>query len=85
MEHKFDIQMVLSAFEKIRENGQKTEGGFELEGVEAISSVDGYSIVMKDGHATLYVNFHNTHKFDSDTPEHAEALMHQIEEIDRRF
>ena len=36
-------------------------------------------------HATLYLNFHNTFQFDSDTQDHAEALLHQIEEIDRNF
>jgi len=85
MEHKVDVQVVLSAFQKIRDNGQKTEEGFELQGVEAISSMDGYSLVMKDGHATFYLNFHNTFQFDSDTQDHAEALLHQIEEIDRNF
>ncbi len=85
MEHKVDIQMVLSAFQKIRDNGQKTDEGFELEGVEAISSIDGYNLVLKDGHTTLYLNFHNTFRFDTDTQDHADALMHQIEEIDRNF
>ena len=70
------------ALKRIRVSGEE---GFELQGVEAISSMDGYSIVMKDGHATLYLNFHNTFQFDSDTQDHAEALLHQIEEIDRNF
>ena len=85
MESKVDAQQLLSAFQKIRDNGQKTEQGFELEGVEAISSADGYSVVLKDGHATLYLNFHNTFNFDSDTQDHSEALLRQIESIDRQF
>lgn len=85
MEHKFDVQLVLSAFQKIRDNGEQTEDGFKLEGVEAISSIDGYSLVLKDERTTLYLNFHNTYHFDTDTQEHADALMRQIEEIDQHF
>lgn len=85
MEHKVDVQVLLSAFQKIRDYGQKTNDGFELEGVEAISSIDGYNLTMKDGHASLFLHFHNTYNFESDSLEHSEALLHQIEEIDRNF
>lgn len=66
MSEKIEVQAALKAFQIIIDNGEKTEQGYELEGLIATSDIDGYTVHIGDGAVTLHLMFH--HKFAVDTP-----------------
>jgi len=83
MEKRLSIKQALNAFAKITKYGQKREEEYHLNGLWASSSFDGYTVVVRDELVTLYVYFHNTHKFDFSKNSHLDAFMKKLIDIDK--
>ncbi|AWB66465.1 DUF3081 domain-containing protein [Saccharobesus litoralis] len=78
MKNQLDVSGLLAAFNKISQYGQRTESGYKLDGIEASSDFDGYTVYLSDGVSQLTVFFHN--KYQLDTPDNAasERLLNKL-------
>jgi hypothetical protein len=81
MEHRFNVVRALEAFNLITQRGEKTAEGYELDGVTARAEYDGYTISMTDGRVTLYIYFHNKHKFDFERRDDLDCFIEQLNRL----
>ncbi|MAR93347.1 MAG: DUF3081 family protein [Pseudomonadota bacterium] len=86
MEHKPDIQTLLSVFAIIREHGeQQSDQSYQLNGVTALSDLDGYHVVLKDDAVRLDINFHNTHQYQYEHRQQLERFVSRLETIAEQY
>lgn len=64
MNNELDMNGMLRLFELVRQHGERTEQGYRLEGLEAWSDFDGYTIFLRHGSTILTLGFHSQYKFD---------------------
>jgi len=58
-ETKIPAELALKAYQYVIDQGQKTGGGYEYQGLRALPDFDGYGVTLTDGIVTLRVLFHN--------------------------
>ncbi|KLV04192.1 hypothetical protein ABT56_16435 [Photobacterium aquae] len=63
MKNSVDIKMLLTAYEKIKTQGQEIEFGKQLDDIKCTESHDGYSVSLSDDHVSLDIHFHNAYHF----------------------
>ncbi len=81
MEAEFNVKNALKVFNVITESGEQGPGGYSHEGITAKAEYDGYTVSMTDGRVTLYIYFHNKHKFEFDRDEDLERFINQLERL----
>lgn len=54
----------MQALHNIFEHGEKTERGFELNGIVAVSDHDGYTCTLCNDKVSFNLFFHNKYSFD---------------------
>lgn len=64
MKNRLDSRYMLVVFEKVRQFGKPSDGGYELDGMRATSDFDGYTAFLTDGAVTLTLSFHNQYHCD---------------------
>ena len=85
MKNDLDLHMLLRVFEKIRSNGEAIEHGHKLEGVNATSDFDGYTVFMSDVQCNLTLFFHNKYECDYPTEKAREDFEKRLLYIDKHF
>nr|WP_067287214.1 DUF3081 family protein [Marinobacterium profundum] len=81
MEHRFSVVTALKAFNVITQHGEKSAEGYVLDGITARAEYDGYTVSMTDGRVTLYIYFHNKHKFDFERSDDLDRFMATLERL----
>lgn len=81
MKNEIDSKFVLKVFEIIRLNGSKKDESYFLEGVEATTDFDGYTLFLKDALVELSFGFHNQYHFNYEKEEHIEQFMRKLQAI----
>lgn len=76
---------ILSVFEKIHSEGEKTDKGWLLDGVYADSGHDGYDITLEDGKASVTLHFHNTISVVNDNEAAWRDFLLKLEHIDQAY
>ena len=85
MEDKIIIKETLQAFEKIRKNGKKTDLGFKLSGLTAITSHDGYTISVVNDYVNLTIFFHNKFSFEANNQKEKQAFLEKLNQINKAY
>ena len=85
MKNDLDLHALLRVFEKVRSHGENKEGNYQLEGINAMSDHDGYTVVMSDVECSLTLFFHNKYEFDYPSERAREAFEKRIQFIDANF
>lgn len=80
-DHKIEVRTALSVFEKITRLGHKDGDSWTLDQMSADTGFDGYSVTLRDRHATLTVNFHNTYTLDCANGRALEEFVAHLERI----
>lgn len=81
MKNDLDISMLLRAFEIISESGEKTELGHRLDGVEAYTDYDGYTVFMSGNGVELSIGFHNTYNLDYEHEHLKDTFLKKLDGI----
>jgi hypothetical protein len=81
MKNDIDSKFILKVFETIRLKGSKTDEHYFLEGVEASTDFDGYTLFLKDALVELSFGFHNQYHFNYEKEEHAEQFIRKLKAI----
>ncbi|MCP8688102.1 DUF3081 family protein [Marinobacterium sedimentorum] len=81
MQHRFSVVTALKAFNVIRQRGEKGAEGYVLDGIAARAEYDGYTVSMTDGRVTLYIYFHNKHKFDFERSDDLDSFMETLKRL----
>ncbi len=81
MEHRFSVVTALKAFNVITQRGEQGAEGYVLDGITARAEYDGYTVSMTDGRVTLYIYFHNRHKFDFERSEDLDRFMVRLNRL----
>lgn len=66
MDDKVKVANVLRVFQKIMDEGERDGHVRKLNGLQAESDIDGYTLTITDGAVTMRVFFHN--KFEINSP-----------------
>ena len=81
MEHRFNVKNALKVFGLISERGEQVPEGYLHEGITAKAEFDGYTVSMSDVRVTLYIYFHNKHKFEFERNEDLERFINHLERL----
>lgn len=85
MKNDIDSKFLLSAFEKIRQHGNKENNQYSLEGVIAYTDFDGYTVYLEDALVKLSFGFHNQYHFDYASASHFEAFEKKLKYIVKTY
>lgn len=85
MKNEVDSKFVLQVFEKIRLHGEQSEQGHFLEGINAYTDFDGYTLYLTDALVTLSFGFHNQYHFDYEQSEHLEQFQKKLKHISEQY
>jgi len=85
VKNELDSKLILSAFEKIRENGEKDDGKFLLDGVYATTDFDGYTLFLNDANVELQFGFHNQYHFTYNNEEQRHQFELKLKRIDENY
>ncbi|AWL12852.1 hypothetical protein HMF8227_02400 [Saliniradius amylolyticus] len=85
MKNELDSRFVLSVFEKIRQHGVDENNVYRLEGVEAYTDMDGYTVFIEDAQVALRFGFHNQYHYEYDKSEHREQFEKKLKYINEHY
>lgn len=85
MKNEYDSRFVLSVFDKICKHGEKNGDRYLLEGLQAFTDHDGYTLFIEDALVKMRFGFHNQYHFDYDKSEHLEQFDKKLQAISRQF
>ena len=80
---KLDIKVALSVFDKVISKGERKEDGFFLDGLYAIPSFDGYTVILSDGKVSLSIQFHNKFDLAYDSKKALSEFLLKLDRLDR--
>lgn len=81
MHEKIDVRRALQVFHYIREHGQKDEGVYRYNGLNAESDFDGYTVSLYNDYARLDILFHNRFTLDYSNEKELEQFCEKIDAI----
>ncbi|MGH1428633.1 MAG: DUF3081 family protein [Arenicella sp.] len=81
MSDKIIIKDALHVFEKIRQHGIQTSDGYQLNGITALTSHDGYTISLMNDYVTLTIFFHNKFSFEGSNQKEKYTFLEKLENI----
>ena len=82
MKNEIDSKFILQVFENIRLLGEKKGESYFLQGIEASSDFDGYTLFLQDAQVQLSFGFHNQYHFDYEKEEHLEQFILKLKAIE---
>ncbi len=85
MKNDLDTKKLLRVFDKIRQNGESTDGTYRLEGVKAYTDFDGYTVFIEDASVKLSFGFHNQYHYDYENKSQRESFDKKIDNIDASY
>lgn len=85
MKNELDQRLVLKVFEKVRQHGEKTPQGHQLEGMHAYTDFDGYTAFLAYQEVVLTLGFHNQYQFDYPNRHQLELFMNKIKQLNSRY
>ena len=81
MKNEIDSKLILQVFDIIRLDGEKRGDSYFLNGIEASSDFDGYTVFLKDGQVQLSFGFHNQYHLDYENDEQLQQFMLKLKAI----
>ncbi len=85
MKNSLDSKLLLPVFEKIRQHGKLTDGVYHLNGINAYTDFDGYTLYLEDALVKLSYGFHNQYHFDYEKQSEFEAFEKKLQNIDKEY
>lgn len=83
MYDKLDVKQALKVFQIITEKGTKNADAYSLEGIEASSDIDGYTIILANDYVTLSIGFHSRHHLTSTNKREEQLFFEKIQKISK--
>lgn len=83
LEQKVDVKLALRVFDKVTQNGEKTEEGWRYRGLTVSTDFDGYTVFLRSTNVELTVFFHNKFTVDYRNAMELEEFIRLLEKIDR--
>ena len=84
MSEKVNIRQALRVFEVIRSQGKKDGETFVLNGMKAITSIDGYTVTLHNDYVCLDIFFHNKFSFTYTNQKEKDLFLEKIHRLDNR-
>ncbi|MGS2721803.1 DUF3081 domain-containing protein [Paraglaciecola aestuariivivens] len=81
MKNDIDSKFILNVFEKIRQQGEQKDGHYFLQGINAYTDFDGYTIFLEDALVQLRFGFHNQYHFDYAKEQDLEQFLKKLKAI----
>lgn len=81
MKNEIDSKLILQVFDIIRLQGEKRGESYFLQGIEASSDFDGYTLFLQDAQVQLSFGFHNQYHLDYLNDEHLQQFMLKLKAI----
>ena len=85
MKNEIDSKFVLSVFDKIIRNGEKTGEEHFLMGIKVYTDFDGYTLFIGDSQVKLDFGFHNQYHFNYEKAEHVEQFVKKLKAINQQY
>ncbi|QBY04808.1 DUF3081 domain-containing protein [Thalassotalea sp. HSM 43] len=78
MENLIDNKLALTAFERITRLGEKTDTGYQFQGVSAWQDYDGYTCFLGYNDVTMTLMFHGKYDIEYSTSDSLKQFMKKI-------
>lgn len=85
MKNELDPTHLLRVFEIVTEFGEKIEDGHRLDGIDAFSDYDGYTIYLAGNGVQLRVGFHNTYHLDYEHENLKEQFLKKVDALVKNY
>ena len=85
MKNELDSKFILQVFELIRSKGQPQEDYFVLDGIQASSDFDGYTLFLKDALVELSFGFHNQYHLNYQKEQHLEQFIKKLQALKMQY
>ncbi|MEG3768409.1 DUF3081 domain-containing protein [Alteromonas sp. 14N.309.X.WAT.G.H12] len=85
MKNDLDSKFLLRVFDKIRQEGRKTDDKYRLNGIVAFTDLDGYTLFVEDAQVKLQFGFHNQYHYDYPSESAFEQFEKKLKEIDQKY
>ena len=82
MDKRLDIKQALRVFDKVVSCGLKEGDQYRLDGLQASSGFDGYSVTLGTNRVVLTIHFHNKYDVDYDDSKELDLFIQLLDRID---
>lgn len=85
MKNDLNIHQVLSVYQSIVTHGRENNGRHSLNGIEADSGFDGYTVTLSDDKVCLTLHFHNHYDLNSPNRYAEQAFFEKLTQIEKQY
>ncbi|WP_113907586.1 DUF3081 family protein [Aliidiomarina celeris] len=85
MKNEISTKQILAVFEKIRLHGEHSNDIHELEGVQASTDFDGYTVFLEGHRVKLSTGFHNTYHLDYENDRDLGEFLKKLKYIEANY
>ncbi|EKE80913.1 DUF3081 domain-containing protein [Idiomarina xiamenensis] len=85
MKNEIDQRLVLDAYEKIHRHGEAKQGRHELDGIQAYTDHDGYTVFLEGHNVKMTLEFHNKYRLDYDSEREFDTFIRKLKQISKDY
>ncbi|MCA1766714.1 MAG: DUF3081 domain-containing protein [Idiomarina sp.] len=85
MKNELDNKLMLDAYEKIHTHGEARQGRHYLDGIEAYTDHDGYTVFLEGHGVKLTLQFHNSYHLDYDNERQYDQFIRALKNISKGY
>lgn len=81
MKNRIPTHDLLLVYEIIRRFGNKTDTGYQWQGITASSDYDGYTVFLSADGVSMQLGFHHSYRLDYQNVKHFDAFQKRIKAL----
>jgi hypothetical protein len=81
MKNELDTKLMLDAYEKIQTHGEARQGRHYLDGIEAYTDHDGYTVFLEGYGVTLTLQFHSSYHLNYENQSQVDKFIRAVKNI----
>lgn len=85
MKNEISTRLILAVFEKVRQHGEHHDDVYELDGIQASTDFDGYTVFLEGHRVKLNTGFHNTYHLDYENERDLGEFLKKLKYIETNY
>lgn len=83
MDSKIKVRQALRVFNRIVSEGQKKGASYQMNGINAETGFDGYTVSLFNDYVRLDIFFHNKHRFEFTNAKERDGFLDTLARLDK--